>query len=228
MNPSSRGQLERRAALRTSAHLAVLVGEVDEARALLATVVAEAASAKELHNLSLALQLEGLLELSLGNAEAALRPLRAAREIAERTAIHDPSLLTFLLDEVEAHALVGDVASATAVLMAFDRRCEGNRKPWTVPLALRARGLVEAAARELETARATLEAAVAVEDDLPLPLEQARARLALGRVLRGLRHRSRAEQELREALVRFEELGALLWARQACGELGRLRSRQTR
>ena len=212
-------------ALRTSAHLAVLVGDVDLARSLLATVIAEAEPAGELLNLRAALQLEGLLELSLGDAESALPPLEKAREIAEQMAVGEPSMLTFLLDEVEAHASAGDAASAAAVLMAFDRRCGESHSAQVAPLALRARGLVEAAARDLGIARVTLEAAVAAELDLPLPLERARTRLVLGRVLRRLQHRSRARAELGEALARFEELGAQLWAERAREELARIGGR---
>jgi DNA-binding CsgD family transcriptional regulator/tetratricopeptide (TPR) repeat protein len=212
-------------ALRTNAHLAVLQGSSERARALLATAIAEAEPSGELHNLRSAQQLTGLLELSLGDPAAALPPLRRAREIAEQMALGEPAMLTFLLDEVEAHALTGDAASAAAVLMAFDRRCEPSTSPWISPLALRARGLVEAVVGDLETARATLEAAVAAENDVPLPLERARTRLVLGRVLRRLQHRARAQSELAEALARFETLGAPLWADRAREELARIGGR---
>jgi len=212
-------------ALRTTAHLDVLRGDVEAARSVLSAIAAEAESAGELHNLRSALQLEGHLELSLGSPEAALAPLRRAREIAERMAIGEPSMLAFLLDEVEAHALTGDAASAAAVLMAFDRRCDPNRASWVVPLVLRARGLVEAATRDLGTACATLAEAVAAEGVVPLPLERARTRLAHGRVLRRLQRRASARAELGEALARFEELGAPLWAQRAREELGRVGGR---
>lgn len=212
-------------ALRTTAHLDLLRGEVDAARAGLAAAASDAEPAGELHNLRAVLQLEGLLELSLGDAAAALPPLGRARAIAERMAIGEPSLLVSLLDEVEAHASTGDTASAAAVLMAFDRRCAGDPPRWVSPLVLRARGLVEAAGRDLETARATLADAIAAEDRLPLPLERARTRLALGRVLRRLQHRAAARAELEEALTRFEALGAPLWAERARDELGRVGGR---
>lgn len=212
-------------ALRTTAHLAVLRGEVDAARSSLAAVASEAEPAGELHNLRSALQLEGLLELSLGDAPAALPPLRRARAIAERMALGEPSVLVFLLDEVEAHASTGDPASAAAVLMAFDRRCEADPPSWVAPLLLRARGLVEAANSDLETARATLADAVAAEPRLPLPLERARTRLAHGRVLRRLQHRAAARAELEDALARFEALGASLWAERAGEELARVGGR---
>jgi DNA-binding CsgD family transcriptional regulator/tetratricopeptide (TPR) repeat protein len=212
-------------ALRTSAHLAVLRGEVDEARALIERGVSEAEPLGELHNLRSLEQLSGFLELSLGDAEAALPPLRRGREIAERMAVGEPSMLTPFLDEVEAHALLGDAASAAAVLMAFDRRCEGNRASWIGPLALRARGLVEAAARDLETACASLEAAVAAENVVPIPLERARTRLALGRVLRRAQRRSAAHAMLTDAAARFEKLDAPLWAERAREALTRIGGR---
>jgi DNA-binding CsgD family transcriptional regulator len=212
-------------ALRMSAHLAVLRGDVEKARGLIAQGVSAAEPLGELHNLRTFEQLDGFLELSLGSAEAALPPLRRAREIAERMSVGEPSMLKFLLDEVEAHALLDDAAGAAAVLMAFDRRCAGDRAPWIAPLSLRARGLVEAAARDLETACASLESAVGCEDDLPLPLERARTRLALGRVLRRLQQRSRARAELDEALARFEGLGAALWAERTREELERIGGR---
>ncbi len=212
-------------ARRTAAHLAVIRGEVERSRAILDSVIAEAEPAGELHNLRAALQLAGLLELSIGDAHAALQPLRRARELAEAMGIGEPGMLTFLLDEVEAHSLTGDAASAAAVLMTFDRRCEGCRAAWIVPLALRARGLVEGALGELDSACATLETAVAAEADLPLPFERARSRLALGRVLRRLQRRSRSREELGVALAAFEELGAPLWADRAREELGRIGGR---
>lgn len=214
-------------ALRTAAHLQVLRGDAESARTLLRSATADAEPAGELHNLRSLLQLEGLLELSSGDAESARAPLRRAREIAEQMAVGEPSMLTFLLDEVEAHAQTGDTASAVAVLMTFNRRCDGHCAAWIAPLVLRARGLVEAAARDLDTACGSLEAAVAAEDDLPLPLERARTRLALGRVLRRLQRRSRARAELGEALARFEALGAALWAERAREELARVGGRSS-
>ncbi len=212
-------------ALRTSAHLAVLRGEAAEARSLLATVVARAEPAGELHNLRGALQLEGLLELSSGDPKAAIPPLRRARLLAEEMTIGEPNMLLFILDEVEALAGTGDLASAAQVMREFDARCAGHDAPWIAPLAARARGAVEAAEGNLDAACSTLERAVAVEESVPLPLERARTRLALGRVLRRLQRRSDAHAMLAEALERFEELGASLWAERTREERARIGGR---
>jgi DNA-binding CsgD family transcriptional regulator len=178
----------------------------------------------ELLNLRAALQLKGLLELSLGNPRAALEPLERARLIAEQMVVGEPSMLAFQLDEVEALAATHAVGPAGTVLARFEKRI-GQESAWTQPLLLRGRGLVHAAAGELDEARAALEAAVAVEHLVPVPLEHARTRLALGRVLRRLQQRRAAHEALSDALERFETLGAPLWAERAREELRRIGGR---
>lgn len=210
---------------RTAAHLAILTGDVAGARATLERAVAEAESSGELHNLRSALQLEGLLELSRGDHAAAAAALARARSIAEQTALGEPGLLLFLLDEVEALAGLGDAAAAADVLNRFVSRCSAPAPGWVAPLVRRARGIVHAAERDLESAREALAGAVAAEDVLPLPLEQARTRLALGRVLRRLQARRDAQTMLDDALQRFDALGAALWAERAREELARIGGR---
>ena len=217
--------LLRLPALRTTAHVAVLRGDVARAREALATAVAEAESTGELHNLRAALQTEGLLELSLGEPGLAAVALRRARLIAESMAVGDPGLLLFFLDEVEALAGIGETEEAAAVLDAYERRAASSPSPWIAPLVQRARGVILAAGRELDGAQATLEAAVGAEESVPMPLERARARLALGRVLRRKQARREAHAILAGALAQFEGLGAALWADRAREELGRIGGR---
>jgi DNA-binding CsgD family transcriptional regulator len=222
---SEQTSLLRLPALRTLAHLALLRGDVSGARSLLTDVVAEAVPAGELHNLRSACQLEGLLELSLGDPAAAIAPLERARLIADRTSIGAPGVLLFVLDEIEARAATGDTESAVQLLRDFEERCARAELPALVPLLGRARGLVEAARGRLDSARAVLERAVEAEDTVPLPLERARTRLALGRVLRRLRRRSEAHAMLSDALERFETLGAPLWAERAREDRARIGGR---
>jgi DNA-binding CsgD family transcriptional regulator len=224
-NLAEQTSLMRLPALRTSAHVALLRGDVERARGLLDHVVAAAETTGELLNLRAALQLEGLLELSLGNPRGALEPLERARLIARQMDVREPSMLAFQLDEVEALAATQGLSSAAAVLERFEERAGGDESAWTRPLVLRGRGLVHAAAGELDEARAALENAVAEEELLPLPLERARTRLALGRVLRRLQQRRAAHAALSEAVERFEELGAPLWAERAREELHRIGGR---
>ena len=217
--------LLRLPALRASAHLALLAGEVDRARALLDTVLDEAASRGELHNLRAARQLEGLLELSLGDAAAAAAALAHAREIAEQVSVRDPGMLAFLVDEVEARASCGDIGGAARVLRLFESSTASSDGPWIGPLTQRARGIVRAAEGDLAGALNSLDAAVVAEGAVPLPLERARTRLVLGRVLRRAQRRSAAAAVLEDALARFEELGTRLWAERTREELARIGGR---
>jgi DNA-binding CsgD family transcriptional regulator len=217
--------LLRLPALRTAAHLALLHGEVARARELIGAVVAEAGPAGEAHNLRAALQLEGLLELARGDLDAAIGPLDRARLLAEEMSVGEPSMLTFQLDEVEALAGTGDAAAAAAVLRGFEERSHANSSAWIPPLVFRARGLVQAAEGDLDAARASLEASVADEHAVPLPLERARTRLALGRVLLRTKQRRAARAMLMDALTLFDELGAPLWVEQTRGELARIGGR---
>lgn len=222
---SEQTALLRLPTLRTRAHLAVLRGDVSGARSLLTRAVAEAESSGELHNLRGACQLEGLLELSLGDPPAAVAPLERARLVAEKSAIGAPGVLLFVLDEVEARAANGDAETAAQLLDDYEARCLRADLPPLVPLVDRARGLVAAARGDLEEARVVLERAVAAEDEAPLALEQARTRLALGRILRRLRRRTEAHAMLSDALARFEALGAPLWAERAREDRARIGGR---
>jgi DNA-binding CsgD family transcriptional regulator len=217
--------LFRLPALRTSAQLAALTGDADRARTLARVVVEQAEAANELHNLRSALAILGFVELSVGDAAAAARALCRARELVEQTAVGEPAMLVFLLDEVEALVGSGRVADAAFVVARFEERCVGHDAAWIEPLTLRAHGIVDAAGGDVEAARMTLERAVALEDDLPLPLERARTRLALGRVLRRQKRRTAAFELLASALAAFEALGAALWAEQARSEMARIGGR---
>jgi DNA-binding CsgD family transcriptional regulator len=217
--------LFRLPALRTSAQLAALTGDAEQARTLARAVVEQAEAANELHNLRSALAILGFLELSVGDAAAAARALRRAHVIVGQTAVGEPAMLMFVLDEVEALGGVGDVEEAALVLARFEERCAGQTAAWVEPLTLRAHGIIDAACGDVEAARRALERAVELEDDLPLPLERARTRLALGRVLRRQKRRTAASELLASALEAFEALGAPLWAEQARSEMARIGGR---
>lgn len=208
-------------ARRVAAHAAVLAGDADRARALLGGVIADAERAGEIHNLRGALQVAGLLALALGDPAAALEPLRRARLLADEAAVGDPGMRAFAVDEVEALAATGDVAGASAVLDAFARCCEGADVSWAWPLLARGRGLVAAAAGDLDAALAALGQAVETEAALPLPLERARTRLVLGRTLRRARRRGDAHAALDTAVSELRALGLPLWVEQAGRERAR-------
>src|SRR5207245_1836132 len=92
-------------------------------------------------------------------------------------------------------------------------------------LARRCRGLLSAATGDLESALETLEDAVALAAELPLPLERGRTLLALGQARRRAKQKRAAREALEAAHAAFVEFGAERWAERAAAELGRIGGR---
>ena len=65
----------------------------------------------------------------------------------------------------------------------------------------------------------TADAAEALHERLPIPVERARSLLVLGRIRRRLRKRRAAKEALDEALSVFEETGSRRWVDQARSEI---------
>jgi DNA-binding CsgD family transcriptional regulator len=209
--------LMRFPALRCLAAHAALTGDVEEARSLLAELVAECEERSELLNLRAALAIQGQLSLALGDFAGAWAACRRARGIAEEQHLARDLFVLPLVDEVEALTLAGETAEAAAVAPALGEIVQ----PWAAPLVARASGLVAAAGGDLDEAIAQIRRAADATEP-PLPLEHARTWLALGRTLRRAKKRGEARRALEEARRRFDEIGAPLWAEQATQELGRL------
>ena len=164
------------------------------------------------------------LELSCGDAGAAWRvtaPLFA--EVIELD-----ELLGQVAGTVGIEALIdtGDLPAAERLLALLDERAAESDTALHL-LADRCRGLLLAAHGEHEPAIEVLNAA-AVEPDPPQganPLELARTVLALGTVQRRAQHKRDARETLEGAALRFERLGARLWAARAHSELRRIGGR---
>jgi DNA-binding CsgD family transcriptional regulator len=71
-------------------------------------------------------------------------------------------------------------------------------------------------------------AALALDDQRPMPFERARTLLAFGRRLHRARRRAEARERLLAARLGFERLGAGAWAEQAEAELSAAAARRRR
>ncbi|HEY6068343.1 MAG TPA: helix-turn-helix transcriptional regulator, partial [Gaiellaceae bacterium] len=76
-----------------------------------------------------------------------------------------------------------------------------------------------------ERALETLESAVELTGELPLPLERGRTLLALGQVRRRAKQKRAAREALEAAQATFAEFGAERWAERAAAELRRIGGR---
>ena len=164
----------------------------------------------------------GLLELSLGDLEAAARRLAPLPERYLAVGIGDPTVFPVLPDAIEAQVGVGELESATAMVERLERDGRRLDEPRALVSAARGRALLAEAGRQPEEALGCIERSLAELERLGSPFELARTRLVEGRILRRERQKGKAKDALEEALGLFEQLGAALWAERARDELDRV------
>ncbi|MFF5210548.1 AAA family ATPase [Streptosporangium sp. NPDC000396] len=149
-----------------------------------------------------------LLDLGRGRYEAALDRLETATRGPIR---HVGPGVHFAADQVEAAVRLGRPERAAEPLARLEQWAAAARLPWEDGLVLRCRALV--------TADGTLYARALELQGEARPFERARTELLYGEWLRRERHKAEARMHLREALERFERLGAAPWAEHARAEL---------
>jgi DNA-binding NarL/FixJ family response regulator len=93
-------------------------------------------------------------------------------------------------------------------------------------MAARLDALVASARGDNAAAREHLAAALAAHAELPEPFEHARTMYILGRVERRARSWGAARAALVDALERFDQLGAALWAEHVAADLAALPGRR--
>jgi DNA-binding CsgD family transcriptional regulator/predicted negative regulator of RcsB-dependent stress response len=205
-----------------AAMIAAHRGRIEDARARAQAAVARAEAegmyvAQSGHRWVL-----GFIELSLGDATAALGYLRRSFELHNSFTL-DPG--PHLGDLLEALIAVGDLDEAEEVLATWEERALKLDRAWALAILARCRGLLLAARGDLDGAFASFERALAEHAHSTDPFHHARTLLALGRTQRRAKRRGAARATLEDALTRFERLGAPLWAEQTRAELARIGGR---
>jgi DNA-binding CsgD family transcriptional regulator len=160
-----------------------------------------------------ALFARGDLELSLGDADAAIQQLTALTELLTRYGMGDPDLSP-VPELVDALLRVGDDAAAYELVPAYAEAADAKGQPWARARAQRAIGLITT--DSIDTA---FGAALDLHTASPDRFETARTRLAYGERLRRSGRRVDARGQLTEALAIFDGLGAVRWAARAAAEL---------
>ncbi|MEU1729281.1 AAA family ATPase [Nonomuraea sp. NPDC005692] len=149
-----------------------------------------------------------LLDLGRGRYEAALDRLETATCGPIR---HVGPGVHFAADQVEAAVRLGRPERAAEPLARLEQWAAAARLPWEDGLVLRCRALTSGDG-SLYVRALELQGEVR-------PFERARTELLYGEWLRRERHKAEARTHLREALERFERLGAAPWAEHARAEL---------
>jgi DNA-binding CsgD family transcriptional regulator len=199
-------------------------GRIDDARARSHRAIARAEAEGVQIELSGHGWVLGFIELSLGDATAALPHLRRSYEL-RNTFMLEPAQRLELGDLLEALIATGDLDEAGDILAPWEERAGAIDRAWALAILARCRALLLAAQGDLDGAFASFERALAEHERSTDPFHHARTLLALGRTQRRAKQRGAARATLEEALAAFEHLGAPLWAEQARAELARIGGR---
>ncbi len=165
------------------------------------------------------------LALSLGDASEAERHLGPLCGTMMDAGIREPGELRFLGSLIEALVLLGRQDEAARLTDWLEVEATRVGRPSVRAAALCARGIILAADGHLDAAIASVEAGTSWAREAPLPLEQGRALLLLGRVQRRATRKREARASLEEAAALFQTIGASRWAENAHEGLGRIGGR---
>ena len=127
-------------------------------------------------------------------------------------------------DHVETLLELDRADDAVVLLDGWEEDAVRVGRAWVLAHVARCRGLIAAAAGDVDQACRTC-AAVAKHDAVEDSFGGARALLALGVVRRRARQKRPAREAIESALARFEALGAVGWADRARAELGQIGGR---
>jgi DNA-binding CsgD family transcriptional regulator len=169
-----------------------------------------------------------LVELSLGDAVAALPDLRAATDYHRASGTGEPNLLFSFPLHVEAAVATGALEEASELLDVVEASGRRLDRAWSLACAARGRALLAAARGDDAAADEAFARAYLQHERRPQQwrrFELARTLLAHGAVLRRRRQKRDARELLERALAIFEELGAGLWAERTRSELARIGGR---
>jgi ATP/maltotriose-dependent transcriptional regulator MalT len=168
----------------------------------------------------------GLLELSLGNPEAAWAAVRQLTEQTEADPNPEPHVHRHLPVALEALINLAELDRAEHLLDWFEKRGREVDRGWALAHAARARGLLLIARGDVEGAERSLASARAGFEQLGIPFEAARTLLTEGELRRRRRQNRAARESLEQAERTLQQLGARLWAELARAELARVGGRK--
>jgi DNA-binding CsgD family transcriptional regulator len=219
------GEEKRDLGLNAAGHVATYAGRLEEARALFAEG-AELAARGHLEDFRV-LNLAGLafVDLSLGDARAALDRLLPLVDRLEEKGYRHPGSPPVLPQAIEAAIAVGELETASALVARLERQARTLAEPWPLAVAARSRALLAAATGDFKASFEAFACALAEHERVPMPFERARTLLALGAAQRRARHRAESRASLQQALRIFQELRTPVWAEKARAELGRIGGR---
>jgi DNA-binding CsgD family transcriptional regulator len=211
--------------LHTMAHVAALMGRIEESRRDATEGASLAAGhgnrSAELGNRSVL----GFVALSDGDPDETVRVLDPAERILSESGIEEPGAFPFIPDLAEALVTLGRLDRAKQIVDRLHEQGVRLDRALALATAARCRGLIAAALGDPPGALLELERALTEHERVAIPFEAARTRLIHGETLRRMKRKREARDSLERARSAFEALGAPLWQARAAQALARVGGR---
>jgi DNA-binding CsgD family transcriptional regulator len=167
-------------------------------------------------------QILAFVALSEANPGKAFEQLTRAVAAGRGAGTLHPGRFKLEGDLVEAAVAIGEMAAAEQTVAWLEHAAAAAPTPWTRVMAARGRGLIQAAAGDLQAALVSYNQALERHDELPYPFERGRTLLLAGVVHRRRKEKRLADERLREAVAIFEGMGTPIWAERGRAELARV------
>jgi DNA-binding CsgD family transcriptional regulator len=167
----------------------------------------------------------GQIAARSGEAAGAVEWFAAADEARRAAGFSLAIGPSYVGDYVEALLELGRWNDAVALVDEWEADVRRMEHRWALAQIARCRGLVAAAAGDVDSALALLEEAASQHEAVGDPLGRSRALLALGVTRRRARQKRPAREAIEAALAGFEAIGAAGWAETARAELGSIGGR---
>jgi DNA-binding CsgD family transcriptional regulator len=164
----------------------------------------------------------GSVEMARGRHLEAVAWLAPAHRLLVEHGYSEPGFFRFVPDLVEALVALGRLDDAAAILAPYSHAARRLGRRSALAGAARAFGTLLAARGEPDVALVHLDRAVALENQLGRPFEEARCELVRGAVARRGRHKAVAIKSFARAAALFDGIGSQPWADQARVELARV------
>lgn len=212
-------------ALAVQATIVAARGDIEDARLLVTRSSGLADTTANPMALAYSVCAAGEIELSVGDYAATHAGLGAMAAMLGSMPAEVGLIARVCGDEAEALVALGELDAAEEVVAAMERKAQAVDRPSLAAVAGRCRGLLAAARGDSHTALAAVERALVAHAQADRPFQRARTLLAQGAISRRARRKQPARAALEEALVVFEQLGAMPWAEKARTELARVGGR---
>ena len=211
--------------LYAKAHVAALMGRLDEARRDATEGVSLAAAQGNLWSEVENRSVLGFIALSVGDVAEVVRVLDPAERVLAGSGIAEPGAFPFIPDLAEALVTLGQLDRAKQIVDRLQEQGTALDRPLALATAARCRALIAAGLGDPPGALLELERALDLHERVAIPFESARTRLIHGETLRRMKRKREARESLEDARSAFELLGAPLWEARADEALARIGGR---